>query len=46
MTPLEGHMVGASKPLTVYMNQERSRRRVRDGGADSLREPSRSEFMI
>ena len=30
MTPLEGHMAGASKPLTVYKNQQRSRRRVRD----------------
>ena len=31
MTPLEGHMAGASKPITVYKNQQRSRSRVRDG---------------
>jgi hypothetical protein len=31
MTPLEEHMAGASKPITVYKNQQRSRRRVRDG---------------
>ena len=31
MTPLEGNMAGASKPGTVYTNQQRSRRRVRDG---------------
>ena len=31
MTPLEGHMAGASKPITVYTNPQRSRRRVRDG---------------
>src|SRR5208282_6618968 len=31
MTPLEGNMAGASKPITVSMKQLRSRRRVRDG---------------
>src|SRR5208282_2291331 len=31
MTPLEGNMAGASKPITVSMKQQRSRRRVRDG---------------
>ena len=31
MTPLEGNMAGASKPGTVYLKQQRSRRRVRDG---------------
>ena len=31
MTPLEGNMAGASEPITVYTNQQRSRRRVRDG---------------
>ena len=31
MTPLEGNMAGASKPGTVYMKQQRSRSRVRDG---------------
>jgi len=28
---VEGNMAGASKPITVYKNQQRSRRRVRDG---------------
>ena len=31
MTPLEGNMAGASKPITVYKNQQRPRSRVRDG---------------
>ncbi len=31
MTPLEEHMAGASKPITVYKNQQRSQSRVRDG---------------
>ena len=30
MTALEGHMAGASKSITVYMKQQRSRRRVRE----------------
>ncbi len=30
MILLEGYMVGASKFISVYMNQQRSRRRVRD----------------
>ena len=31
MTPLEGNMASASKPLTVYLKQQRSPSRVRDG---------------
>jgi len=31
MTPLERHMAGASKPITVDTKQQRSQRRVRDG---------------
>ena len=46
MTPLEGHMAGASKPLTVPTKQQRiavsGTRRI----ADSLSVPPRRELMM